>query len=71
MQDKPQDAGHAKKTDEIQEDHEDDGDEEHEIIENEATDSPRPASKADLDEPIASPSVDEVENVEENEVSET
>lgn len=70
-QDNPQDSGRAKKTDEVQQDHEDDGEEEIELNENEARESPRPgskASKADLDEPITSSSVDE-EEVEDNEVS--
>lgn len=70
-QDKPQDSGRAKKTDEAQQDQEDDGEEEIEFNENEARESPRPgskASKADLDEPITSSSVDE-EETEDNEVS--
>lgn len=72
IQDQPQDSGRAKKTDEAQEDHEDDAEEEIEFNENEDRESPRPsskASKADLDEPITSSSVDE-EEAEDNEVSE-
>lgn len=71
-QDQPQDSARAKKTDEDQQDHEDDAEEEIEFNENEARESPRPgskASKADLDEPITSSSVDE-EEAEDNEVSE-
>lgn len=73
-QDTPKDSGKAKKTDEAQPDQEDEGEgeEEFEINENEARESPRPpskASKTDLDEPIASSSVDE-EDAEDNEVSE-